>query len=86
MGNHFKSIFGGKTAGDYGSSGGVTTRPQAPAGFISCLCTAFGILYKILALGLNLDPIDNLPFFAGKKKNQDLIKSHHSLSHQPPPL
>lgn len=86
MGNHFKSIFGGKTAGDYGSSGGVTTQPQVPADLISCLCIAFGILYKILALGLNLDPIDKLPFFAGKKKNQDLIKSHHSLSHQPPPL
>lgn len=70
MGNHFKSIFGGKTAGDYGSSGGVTTQPQVPADLISCLCIAFGILYKILALGLNLDPIDKLPFFAGKKKKK----------------
>ena len=68
MRNHFKSIFGGKTAGDYGSSGGVTTQPQLPAGLISCLYIAFGISYKILALGLNLDPTDNLPFFAGKKK------------------
>lgn len=48
----------------------------------SCLCISLGILYKILTSGLNLDPIDNLPFFA--EKNQRLIKSRHSQAHQHP--